>query len=138
MKVKEGRKFIGRFESKTDLLGAITDFCKKEDIRLGVFSVIGAIGGVSLGYYNQSTHKYIESLRSEANFEIVSCTGNISSKDSEIFIHAHITLADDKGQCFGGHLMQGCLLFAGEYYIEELTGATLERKYDRETGLSLW
>ena len=75
---------------------------------------------------------------SEGNFEIVSCSGNISLKESEIFVHAHIVLADDKSQCFGGHLMPGCILFAGEYYIQELAGGKFRRKYDPETGLALW
>ncbi len=34
-------------------------------------------------------------------------------KDGEIFVHAHITLADRKGRAYGGHLMPGTMVFAG-------------------------
>ncbi|MCQ9207488.1 MAG: DNA-binding protein [Omnitrophica bacterium] len=138
MRVKEGRVFIGRFNAKADLLGSLTDLCKKENIRLGVFSVIGALTNVKLGYYNQDAKKYVENCSLEKKLEITSCTGNVSLKGSEIFVHAHITLADHAGQCYGGHLMPGSFIFAAEYFAQELTGAVLTRKPDLETGLSLW
>ena len=138
MQLSEGRVFIGRLKTKSDLLLSLTEFCKKENIRLGVFSVIGAATRAKLGYYNQDTKKYIESVILNKKLEITACTGNISLKDSEIFVHAHITLADSEGRCRGGHLMPGCAIFAAEYYIKELTGKELSRKDDPETGLSLW
>ena len=66
------------------------------------------------------------------------CMGNISLKDGEVFVHAHITLADHEGKCHGGHLMPDTNIFAAEYYVQELVGEKLERKHDPETGLSLW
>lgn len=138
MRVKEGRFFIGRFKARADLLGSLRDLCKKENIRLGVFSVIGALTNVKLGYYDQDAKKYIENCSLEKKLEITSCTGNVSLKDSEIFVHAHITLADHAGGCYGGHLMPGGSIFAAEYFAQELTGAVLTRKPDPETGLNLW
>ncbi len=86
----------------------------------------------------QDSKKYSECVELIKKLEITSCTGNISLKDGEIFVHAHITLADHQGQCYGGHLLRGATIFAAEYYITELTGAVLERENDPETGLSLW
>ena len=57
MEVKQGRVFIGRFQHKSDLLLSLTEFCKKEDIRLGVFTVIGAVKSVKLGYYKHNQFK---------------------------------------------------------------------------------
>jgi len=48
-----GRAFIGRFESGKDLLEELNAFCKKENIRLGVFNLIGAVRNAKLGYYDQ-------------------------------------------------------------------------------------
>jgi len=138
MEAKKGRIFIGRFATKIDLLEDLTALCKKENIQLGVFSIIGALHCVKLGYYHQDEQKYTTALELEKKLEITSCTGNISLKDGEIFVHAHVSLSDHEGKCYGGHLMQGSVLFAGEYFIQELTGGKLERKLDQETGLSLW
>jgi len=138
MKVEKGRTFIGRFDYKADLLASLTDICKKEKIRLGVFNVIGALTCAKLGYYKQDEKKYTECVSLDKKLEITSCMGNISLMDSEIFVHAHVTLADHKGACYGGHLMPGSIIFAAEYYIQELTGAELNRIHDPETGLHLW
>ncbi len=138
MQVQEGRVFIGRFKAKSDLLAGLTELCKKENIRLGVFSVIGALTSAKLGYYKQDAKEYTECASLDKKLEITSCTGNISLLNSEIFVHAHITLADHSGTAYGGHLMPGSKIFAAEYYIKELTGTTLERTHDSETGLNLW
>jgi len=138
MKVSVGRSFIGRFKYKSDLLDSLTEICKKENIRLGVFSVIGALTSAKLGYYDQENQKYTSCVELDKKLEITSCTGNISLMDNEVFIHAHITLADHKGECFGGHLMPGSVIFAAEYYIKELKGRELKRVKDTKTGLSLW
>ncbi len=138
MLADQGRIFIGRFRSRADLLESLTDFCVREGIRLGIFSVIGALSSARLGYYDQDAKQYVECVRLDKKLEIASCIGNISLKDSKVFVHAHITLADLQGKCHGGHLMPGAAVFAAEYYIKELTGGVLERRSDPETGLSLW
>jgi len=60
--------------------------------------------------------------------EISSCLGNISLKDGEIFVHAHVTLADKEGRVLGGHLAPGTIIFAAECRITELKGESLKTK----------
>jgi len=138
MQVTEGRKFIGRFDFQADLLESMEGFCEKEKIALGAFSIIGALTSVKLGYYKQDEKKYVECLSLDKKLEITSCIGNISLKDKKIFVHAHITLADHQGNCYGGHLMPGACIFAAEYQVNEFIGTELHRRHDAETGLSLW
>ncbi len=64
--------------------------------------------------------------------------GNISLKDNEIMVHAHVVLADFEGKAYGGHLMPGTKIFAAEFHIQEYVGAELTRVKDKETGLPLW
>ncbi len=137
MQAQEGRVFIGRLSYQADLLSSLTDLCRQENIRLGTLSVIGALTSARMGYYNQNTQKYIESILDE-KLEIVSGLGNVSVKDGEIFVHAHLVLANDKGSTYGGHLVGGCVVFAAEYWIRELTGGELLRERDPRTGLALW
>lgn len=132
------RTFIGRFEFEDDLLSVLTDFCKNNDIKLGVFNLIGAVQNVKLGYYDQNEKKYTGCVEIDKKLEIVSCSGNISVKDQEIFVHCHIVLADYEGKAFGGHLMPGTKVFAAEFYIQEFKGAKLERTKEPKTGLPLW
>ncbi len=137
--VKPGRQFIGRFETGDDLLAVLTDFCQKQNIRLGTFSLIGAVTCGRLGYFDQEAKKYVECVKLDEKLEIAGCLGNISIKDGEIFPHAHITFADMTGMAYGGHLCPGTLVFAAEFHIQELTGAELVRTLEgNATGLPLW
>ena len=135
---EKGRIFVGRLECGDDLLGALTGFCKKESIKLGIFNVIGAVRSAKLGYYDQKEKKYTGCVELKKKLEIASCMGNISLKDDEIMVHAHIVLADFDGKAFGGHLMPGTEVFAAEFFIQEFAGSELKRGKDEVTGLPLW
>ncbi len=133
-----GRVFIGRFDLGDDLLGSLKKFCKDNEIRQGYFNLIGAVHNAKLGYYDQEQKKYTGCVELNQKLEICSCCGNISIKDDEIFVHAHITLASHDGIAFGGHLMPGTIVFAAEFTIQELIGQDLIRGKDEKTGLPLW
>lgn len=104
---------------------------------MGVVSVIGAVQGATIGYYDQ-IEKVYRSRHIDGGLEITSCHGNISLKDSAVMVHAHIILSDAEGHTYGGHLMSPTTLFAGEAHIQELGGNPREREYDETTGLFLW
>ena len=135
---KPGRIFVGRLEHGDDLLGEITSLCAKNKISSGFISLIGAVENVRLGYYDQIKKAYTGCVELKRKLEIASCSGNISIKDGEIFVHAHIVLADLKGKAYGGHVMPGTRVFAAEYFIFELLGKKLHRVKDPSTGLPLW
>jgi len=81
---------------------------------------------------------YTGGVELNRKLEIASCTGNISIKDGETFVHLHIVLAGRDGKAFGGHLMPGTRVFAAEYFIMDLAGKKLHRVKDPYTGLPLW
>ncbi|MCK5706570.1 MAG: DNA-binding protein [Candidatus Aureabacteria bacterium] len=138
MLVNMGRTFIGRLEKGADILKSLTEICKKENIRSGAFSLIGAVTSANVGYYDQLAKKYCDPISFNEALEITACTGNVSIKDNGIFVHAHISLSNKIGKCFGGHLMPGTYVFAAEYCITEFMGEELVREFDDETGLGLW
>ncbi|MDF1525058.1 MAG: DUF296 domain-containing protein [bacterium] len=138
MRADHGRIFMGRLPFEGDLLGSLTTVCLNENIQFGWLSVIGAVSSGVLGYYRQDEREYMECFSLEKGLEIVSCTGSVSLRDGEVFLHAHATLADEQGRCYGGHLMPGTRIFAAEYYIIELPGEPLRREFDAETGLAMW
>ena len=70
--------------------------------------------------------------------EITSLIGNISLRDDEPMVHAHLTLADSDGTSYGGHLQPGTIVFAGEFIIDACEGSQLSRSFDDQTGLALW
>ncbi|MDI3478809.1 MAG: uncharacterized protein PWQ59_2334 [Thermoanaerobacterium sp.] len=131
------RRFMGRFKYDNDLLQEITAFITNENIRSGEIRIIGAVKKARFGYFNQSTKEY-KFIEKNEHMEILSAIGNISLKDGKPFPHVHIILADENGNAFGGHLMEGTKIFAAEFVIVDYGENNLERVDDKSTGLQLW
>jgi hypothetical protein len=135
--VGAARGFVGRLETGSDLVGEIERFCAEQSVVAAQVTVIGAVRQVRYAYYEQNDRRYRE-LGSQTHHEIVGFTGNVSLKDDRPFLHAHATFADATGETVGGHLLRGCEVFAAEVMIREMSGASLVRMPDEETGLALW
>lgn len=131
------RTHIGRLSHGSDLLKELTKFVTKKGIKLGKLQMIGAVKRAVAGFYDSEKEQYVD-IVFDKPMEVLSLTGNISLKGGEPFIHAHITLGDEKGQSFGGHLMEGTIVFAAEIIIDEFEGEELEREFDETTKLALW
>lgn len=138
IETKIKRSFMGRFNNGDDLLEKLNGFCRDNNIKMGTLQIIGAVQKAKMGYYSQTEKKYAGCVELDKKLEIAACTGNISLKDEEIFVHAHIVLADYDGKAFGGHLMPGTIVFAAEFFIQELEGTPLIRVPEPSTGLPLW
>lgn len=131
------RRFMGRFPYGKDLLEEINKVITSENIRSGEIRIIGAVSRAVFGYYDAHSKNYIYISKDE-HMEILNATGNISVKDGKPFAHVHITLADKNGKAYGGHLMEGTIIFAAEFIISDYGDNKLERVDDKTTGLQLW
>jgi len=136
-RVRSDELYIGRLPHGVDLLDEITAVCIRLEIRLGRIEALGAVEHARLAYYDQHgrTYNYFTLVQP---LEITKLVGNVSLRDGWPVVHAHITLADETGRAYGGHLAQGTKVFACEYIIETFDGPALEREYDEITGLPLW
>ena len=135
--VQAERCFIGKLDYGGDLLGELTSVCEKEKICLGTVEAIGAVQKARCGYYDQQKKEY-NFFEINEHLEITSLLGNVSIRDGKAMVHAHVTLADEKGKAFGGHLAEGTVVFACEFVIRVCTGADHVREHDEQTGLPLW
>lgn len=141
MKINECRvtgMLTGRVPHGADLLGYLTEVCEKSGVTLGAVSLIGAVSRAVLAYYDQDKKEYRPVGPFEEALEIVSASGNVSLKEGKPFVHLHAVFSRESGECVGGHLAGGTIVFACEYTITKLNGPSHERGPDETTGLSLW
>lgn len=131
------KSFLVRLPMGEDLLGAITSEFQKRSVQKASFQVIGAVANAVLGYYDCDAKEY-RFREFQGHFEILACVGNVSRKDGEVFVHAHITLAGPDYAAFGGHLMSGSSIFAAELAGTPVPGHPHVREFDGPTGLYLW
>jgi hypothetical protein len=133
---RTGRTVFVRLNENEDLLDAIKEKAKENDIQAGFFFAIGTIKKATMGFYKEGKYKQIEVA---GPLEIVSCLGNISIReDGELVPHGHIGVSDEEGRMFGGHLFSGCPIGAtGELVLVETPEANLKRALDKSLNLYL-
>ena len=135
--IKLNRIFMGRLNFGADLLEELTTVCRECGVHLGRIEALGAVRKARIGYYNQDSREY-HFFEIDKHLEITKLVGNISIRDGEPMVHAHITLADSQGSAYGGHLAPGTIIFACEFIITSYDGPDYIRDYDSQTGLPLW
>ena len=118
------------------VVSTLTDICKTFNIKNGQISGIGAVKEIELGSYDIITKSYYKKYLSEI-YELISLQGNITLKDNEPFIHAHIALGNHELEMCGGHLFEMKIGVAGEFIINKIN-SNIFRKFNKNIGLPTW
>ena len=131
------RVIIARMEKGEDILKTIEVVASNHGVKTGQLTLIGAIEGAHLGYFNTHSLEYVD-FTVEEDLEVVSCMGDITTlDDGSLVVHAHLIAADEKGTCYGGHLLQGCKVSVTIELVIFETEDEIKRARDDRTGLNL-
>ncbi len=133
--LKDGRRYVLRFEKGEEVLGALKKFLTDEKITAGAFNGIGACGTAELSYFNLETKQYQSKVFSE-DLEIVSLTGNGAILNGQVALHAHAVLSRADFSTIGGHVNKLVVSATCEMFLIKLDGK-MERKLDEGTNLNL-
>ena len=126
-----------RLRKGEDLLGAIKERAEQSGVDSGVFMGIGALARARLGYFDLESREY-RVIELDREVELLSCLGNISKRDGETVVHAHILVSDEEGRAYGGHLLEGNpISVTVELAIVDAPELKLRRTLDPEMGLYL-
>lgn len=122
-------------EKSDKIIDKLTEFVRKENIKSGYFSGIGAVNNAELAHFSCSHKEYSSKLLTES-LEIVSLSGNVAYKDNDIVIHAHAALGTKDMVLYGGHLKEAevsatCEIIFNEFNIK------INRKHNKDIGLNL-
>jgi hypothetical protein len=132
-----GRRIVARLDHGGDLLAQVVAVADAHGVTMGEVRAVGALQRAELAFYDQTARRY-EPHTLERPLELLALVGNVSRRDGETAVHAHLVLGEADGRCLGGHALPGCVVFACELVLEELVGEALERGHDEVTGLPLW
>ena len=142
-----GSDCVIRIQKGEEILAALRQVCTQENIVLASVNGIGAVNDVTLGVFNSKKFVY-ESTRYTGDMEIVSCMGNVTQKDGEVYLHLrngqlaylhlHMAVANaTKGVVYAGHLNDAKISLTGEFILRIIDGR-VEREYSPEVGLNLF
>jgi uncharacterized protein len=116
-----------RLKPGEDVRGFLEDFTEQEKIEAAfIVTGVGSLTQATIRFASQN-----KPARMTGHFEITSLVGTLSKNGS----HVHITIADEKGNCKGGHLMKGCSVYTtAEIVIGILPTVTYLREIDNTFG----
>lgn len=121
------KEFAIRLKPNVDLKKSIEEICISNAFDTAV--VLSSVGSLKKAHIRLA--KAVNELEVEDDYEIVSLNGTISKGQA----HLHISLADEIGNCFGGHLKEGCIINTTcELVLGILDDYQSERIYDDITG----
>ena len=138
MKAKSnGKAHVIIHERGDNVIETITKYCADNNIASGVFTGIGAVERVKIGYYDLAKREYF--FRDEKGvFEVASMNGNVALVEGKPFIHAHAVLSrcDESCECIGAHIKEAFVAVTLEVFLTSID-ISLGRELDESIGLKL-
>ena len=126
---------IIRIDKGENLVESLNAACNEHKVISASISGIGATDYFKCGVFNLQTKEYKE-LEFSGTYEILALCGNITQKDCKTYFHAHITVGDENGHSFGGHLIEARISATCEIVLD-LIECQIERRLDQVSGLNL-
>ncbi|MFW6386942.1 MAG: PPC domain-containing DNA-binding protein [Bacillota bacterium] len=128
--------YVLRIDRGEEIVSKLEEFCEIEDIKAGTIEGMGAVDRAEIGLFVTESKEYHSTVLT-GDHEITSLKGNVSRKDGEVYLHLHITLADEEHNAYGGHLNSATVSGTCEVFVRELDGE-IGRKFDQGVGLNLF
>ena len=125
-----------RIDRGEEILTQIKTLAIAENIKLAHINALGAVDNLTVGVSKVAEQKYYAN-HFTGDFEIVSLTGTIDTMNDDFYVHLHISVGDDRGRVFGGHLTEARVSATCEMVVRLINGQ-IDRCKDAVTGLNLW
>ena len=129
--------YVVSLDNHVNLIEALSDFCRAEKIEAGSVNGIAAQGEATFRFLDPAVKKYVDRTLSE-QMEATCIIGNISVKDGAPYLHVHVTCSRSDYSCVGGHLLEARINGACELFVEKFAGVSNGRRFDPDTGLTLY
>lgn len=130
------KDLVVRIDKGEEIIEKLLEVCKKENIKLANVNALGAVGEFEVGLFKTEEKKYYSNIH-KGDYEIVSLTGSITTKNGELYHHIHMSAGDFENKVYGGHLNYAKVSATCEMFIHVIDGI-VEREFNEEIGLNLF
>ena len=116
-----------RLNPGTDLLASLLAYCAERQIKAAcVLACVGSLERAVIRFADAPQGTVLAQ-----KLEILTLSGTLSRYGA----HLHVTVADADGRVFGGHLLDGSLVYTtAELVLGLLLGTEFRREFDPATG----
>lgn len=131
-----GDDIVVRIDKGEEIIQKMLEVCEKEKVILANINALGAVGEFEVGLFKTEEKKYYSEVH-KGDFEIVSLTGSITTKEGNLYHHIHMSAGDKENKVYGGHLNYAKVSATCEMFIRVISG-NVEREFNEEIGLNLF
>ncbi len=131
-----GDDIVVRIDKGEEIIQKMLEVCEKEKVILANINALGAVGEFEVGLFKTDEKKYYSEVH-KGDFEIVSLTGSITTKEGKLYHHIHMSAGDKENKVYGGHLNYAKVSATCEMFIRVISG-NVERELNEEIGLNLF
>lgn len=122
-----------------ELHPAIARLMIELNVRAGSVQCIGGLTDIEFRSYDILTKTRRPPIMFSGTLDVVSSHGHLSYQDGSPHVHLHATVTvPNSGVWVAGGHVQRAMAFAVEFTMWAYDGEDLIRRFDEETGLSLW
>ena len=116
-----------RLHAGEDVRQELESLAIRERLSAGVvLSAVGSLSEVCLRFANSDTLTELE-----GKHEVLTLSGTLGADG----VHLHMTVANSKGECIGGHVVYGCQVYTTlELVIVSIPEVRFRRIFDETTG----
>jgi predicted DNA-binding protein with PD1-like motif len=132
----EPKTYLLVFRTGQEVMKGLLAFARKNGLKTGHLTGIGAISDAVIGYFDPEKKAYLRNYE-KGQAEVLSLTGNLALDHNEPFFHVHVALGRRDGSARGGHLFEATVRPTVELVLTTYAMTTVQRKIDSETGLPL-
>jgi predicted DNA-binding protein with PD1-like motif len=119
-----------------EVLTGLADFAVAQRVVAAHFSGIGAVRDAEVGWFDLRRKQY-KGMSLPEQLEVMSLAGDIAlGPDGKPVVHAHMALARDNGDAWGGHLLRATTSPTMEIFLTTYP-TPLQKVEDAQTGLLL-
>lgn len=133
---KSGKTHFLYIEQGEKVMESLTNYCKEKGINNGRLSGIGAVRDIEIGAYDLESKSYLKK-QFEEEYELISYQGNVTLKDGDPFLHAHVMIGNKELKTRGGHLFECEVAVVGEFILDQIEGSA-KRELNPNIGLATW
>lgn len=122
------------FEAGDEVMGTLKEFVRRENVRAGRFTAIGAFESATLAYFDWERKNYVDIPVNE-QVEVLVLAGDVAWEGDKPVTHVHAVLGRRDGSTVGGHLRRAIVRPTLELMLTQ--AGALERRFDPASGLAL-
>ncbi|MDY3117979.1 MAG: PPC domain-containing DNA-binding protein [Peptoniphilus sp.] len=118
---EDGGMIALRLDPGEEICESLLALADKESIQAATVYGLGATDDAVIGIMDVKTKEYKKQSLKEP-LEITTLVGNLSRKDGEAYLHAHINLGGTDGKVMGGHLDRAVISVTAEIFVRPIRG----------------